>query len=421
MIGRSVALARLRSGFIALFLLALVPAAPTAPAAASPPAAAPIAVDDPRPPGDAVDRLVDDVCDRSLVLLGEDLHHGSGATVSAKVRIVEQLVDRCGFSALLFEGQVYDFLALERAVHDGTATTRMLSDTVGGLWSPTADFQPLVGFLLERWRAGRIVLGGVDPQLGGASQRYSQQRLAADLVRLLDEPAKSTCAARISRLANWQFDSASPYDDGFRDGIGNCIRKIVAAAGHAGDQAAGLRFMAENLGAYLDMSGDDASRRDQAMADNVLWYRRRLPVGTKVIVWCASVHAATRSALGGGGRQPMGAFLRKALGSDVAAIGFVAASGAYGNRGRPSSPIPVASPPLLEATMVGSPVAMRYLDKRGLAASGTVPSRALDYAHPVAVDWSTIFDGILMLREEHPMRAIESSPVRSPWNESGTP
>jgi erythromycin esterase-like protein len=355
--------------------------------------------------GAPVERLVADACGKRLVLLGEDLHHGSGATVAAKADVARRLVERCGFSVVLFEGQVYDFLALDRAFRERRATPAMLSDTIGGLWSPTVEYQPFEDFLFARANEGRLFLGGIDPQLGGASQRYSQQHLAEDLFGALPEPARHRCVERLDTLANWRFADASPYDEAFRNGIRECLGGVgtVPATGPT-------RLMAMNLAAYLDMPGD-GGRRDAVMADNVRWYLDRLPRDAKAIVWTASVHAATAAIPGGdgsAGREPMGADLRRAFGDSVAAIGIVATSGSYGSHGRAPFPLAPAAPSLLEAGKIDAPAAMAYLDHRRLAAAGRVPSRVLDYAHPRAQDWSSLFDGILVLRGEHPLRRLES-------------
>ncbi len=49
------------------------------------------------------DALIASLCQKRVVLLGEDAGHGAGATVVVKGRIVEALVDRCGFDTLYFE------------------------------------------------------------------------------------------------------------------------------------------------------------------------------------------------------------------------------------------------------------------------------------------------------------------------------
>ena len=84
-----------------------------------------------------------------MVLLGEDSSHGSGATLEAKVAIVERLIEECHFSAVFFESQAYDFLDLELALAARTATPEQLADAIGGLWSTTREIDPLVSFLYQ--------------------------------------------------------------------------------------------------------------------------------------------------------------------------------------------------------------------------------------------------------------------------------
>src|SRR5215813_13052074 len=49
-----------------------------------------------------LDRVVRDVCNKRVVLLGEDSHHSSGGTLAVKAVLVSRLIDECGFSAVVF-------------------------------------------------------------------------------------------------------------------------------------------------------------------------------------------------------------------------------------------------------------------------------------------------------------------------------
>ena len=49
-------------------------------------------------------RVADAVCGSQVVLLGELPSHGEARAFEAKAKIAQQLIDRCGFDALLFEG-----------------------------------------------------------------------------------------------------------------------------------------------------------------------------------------------------------------------------------------------------------------------------------------------------------------------------
>ena len=100
----------------------------------------------------AAARVAAAVCGKRVVLLGELPEHGHARGFGIKARIVERLVARCGFRAVLFEAGSFDFFGLERAI---AATRRApggpagaaagagradslelaLSRAIGGFWS----------------------------------------------------------------------------------------------------------------------------------------------------------------------------------------------------------------------------------------------------------------------------------------------
>src|SRR5215471_17171255 len=62
-----------------------------------------------------VEGVVNAVCQKQIVLLGELPTHGEAHTFDAKSKIADRLIARCGFTAMLFEAPIYDFIGLERA------------------------------------------------------------------------------------------------------------------------------------------------------------------------------------------------------------------------------------------------------------------------------------------------------------------
>ena len=66
--------------------------------------------------------------------------------------------------------------------------------------------------------------------------------------------------------------------------------------------------------------------------------------------------------------------------------------------GMPSKPIPEAPPGSLEALATESDTAWVYLDASALQEMGVVSSRLL--GRFTSADWSTYFDGVLVIREE---------------------
>lgn len=365
-------------------------------------------------PGES-DRLLHDVCGKDVVMLGEDAHHGSGATLETKAMLVRRLVDECGFSAVFFESSIYDFMDLERAFADKMATPANVADAIGGLWSTTREADPLVAYLFERARAGTLRLGGIDPQLGSATGLYTQRRLADEFSTYLPGDRRKTCRYEIDRLSNWRYEGEHDYDDAVRARLLACADDIQRAASRRSDAAASrVAQMAVNLRRYVDMRASPFNVRDQTMYDNLVWLRARLPRAAKVVVWCATVHASKAEIPGRPGAVPMGIHVQRTFGDRAAAIGFSALGGAYAPMGSAEVTLPPAASGALERrAFEASGADLRYLDRRALAAFGSIEARPLDYAHPAAADWAERLDGVLVLREERPVHRVRPARPQS--------
>lgn len=139
-----------------------------------------------------------------------------------------------------------------------------------------------------------------------------------------------------------------------------------------------------------------AADRDTSMYGNVLWYTARMPTGTKVIIWTATVHAARQQ--GDLSQQPLGARLAARWGSQLAVVGFTALGGQSSMAGRPGKPLPEAPPGSLEAQAVGDGAEWAVLNTSALRATGRVPSRLL--GRVTVADWSAYFDDVVVIRAE---------------------
>ena len=366
----------------------------------------------PRAGDDAIDQLVAQVCDKQVVMLGEDAQHGSGATLQAKAEVVRRLVERCGFDAVHFESQLYDFLDFEAAVRAGRATPALLADAIGGFWATTADMQTLIAFLFDRASRSGLDVQGLDPQLGGATQRYAQDRLPGELVSSLGENEREACRADMARFTGWVFDAATPFDDAFRRRVTHCAARVRESASPR-DPAAGADVvvrLAENFRMAVALAGKaDLDMREQAMFDNLVWLASRRVPAPRIIVWCATAHAL-RQGRGGSAFSPLGERLAARFGDRIAAIGFSAAAGSIApprSAPTPIEPAPAASlegrafagasAPAGDAVFVGRPT---------LAALGPISSRVVSVARWRTEDWSALLDGILVLREERPPRYL---------------
>lgn len=360
----------------------------------------------------AIGELVTSVCDKRVVLLGEDLHHGSGKTMAIKGEIVRRLITDCGFSAIFFESEIYDFLAFNRAIEAGTATQGQLANSVGGLWSTSQEIDPTLSFLFPLAETKRLTLAGLDPQIGGATQVFARTGLAAELSQVLDGHRRQRCAAEISALTNWRYDDASPYDEATKNRLRACAGDIQASmadkvkAGVTLDPA--QQVMASNFAAYLEMTEKNIfNLRDRQMAQNFTWQLSRLPKGAKVLVWCASVHAAKNLDQMMTDRIPLGHYVHSSFGDGAAAIGFTALSGHYGRPGKPPTQLNVAESDSLEARALDDDsLEAKFLDAKAMDALGVTSARPINYDQPVAVRWSDYLDGIFVMREERPPTAV---------------
>src|SRR6186997_3508966 len=84
-----------------------------------------------RTPSSIVDGVVSAMCQKHVVLLGEQPSHGEALGFDAKSKIVDGLISRCGFTAVMFEMGVYDFVGFERALQSRAATQEQLDNAIG--------------------------------------------------------------------------------------------------------------------------------------------------------------------------------------------------------------------------------------------------------------------------------------------------
>jgi len=348
---------------------------------------------------DPLDSLVDDVCTKSVVLLGEEGHHAGGHTVEVKSELVKRLIDRCGFNAVYFESSAYEFYDLDRRLSAGTSARDQVADAIGGLWSVSKAIDPLVDALYAQASAGRIRLAGLDPQLGSATSCYEKAALADELVRGLDEPRRSTCAAEVKRRTLWTYDDEHPFDDAARNSLAACFRDAANAA--PPDSFFSVAAPATEALLTNPPAGGGWDARERQLARLFQWNQQRSSRASKVIVWTANVHAA----LSGGPNatvRPLGAELRAEYGDRLASIAFTSFGGAYGRRD--ATPVPTPGPESLEARALAGDVRdVAYLPRPALAGLGAVDASLFSYGNLSRADWSSLFDGAVVLRLERPL------------------
>lgn len=348
-------------------------------------------------PPAVVAEVVDTVCKKQIVLLGELPSHGEAHAFDAKERIADALVARCGFSALLFEAGVYDFVGLARAVEARAATPDQLDGAIGRFWL-TRELAPWRARLFEAARRQRLVIGGLDDQVS-ITARY-KATLPPLIAANAPQATGTSCAQAVSMHVNWTYDAKTPFDQQEQLRLRDCSHAAAGAA-HANralDPAD--RVMLESFARYADRQRSSAAMdRDESMYRNLLWYVEQLPADSRVVVWTATVHAARqRRDLA---EIPLWARIVERWGDRAGAVGFTAYSGQSSRAGRPASPIPDAPPGSLEDIATETSA---WLDSNRLKKVGPVASRLL--GRFVTATWSDYFDGVVS-SEDH---EITSSP-----------
>lgn len=369
----------------------------------------------------ALDAAAKDLCGRQVVLLGENGYHGDGKTIAFKADLVRRLVDRCGFRAVFFEASHYDFLAFGRALRSPEgATAAMLSSAVGPLWNQNAEFAPLVSHLHAAARSGRVILGGLDDQLGTRGAFHSLERMPAELAAYLDGNRRGECGEKLKRRIWSDFPAERPYSRADQAAIAGCLRDIRAAIPSSGpDPRTGEEDLAMVASFQRAIARDfeaPESRnpaRDRSMYVNFRWLLDRLPGSAKVVIWSANEHVAKYpAAVPGFHAGPnLGFLVRRAYGPRAFALGFSAASGSFRWSSRESRPVPAAPRDSLEGTaLAGSGAAVGYLGPDRLRRLGEV--RGAMFGHqPAVAPWVRMFDGVIVFRAERPPVRLDEAPA----------
>jgi len=355
-----------------------------------------------------------------VVMLGEP-SHGEGNVFEAKIRLMQFLQQRMGFTTVAFESGFYDLHQAQQALAAGAPAREALANSVFPVWTSTQEFQavlPLIG-------PGRLRVAGFDPQLSGAYSEELVEKLQAFLApekgsaaihydyleevtsymgehfgfastarladfekelarasRLADRAAASPAAPRRTEAAFWQ----------------QCLRSLLAQARNYALDKPGEKSEAE-------FKAKDSNPRDAQMADNLLWYLRQHPQ-EKVICWGALPHLANNVALLPDPEmreyRPMGQAVKAALGADqVYILGTLAGGGSYGFPAVGYKPVPAPAPGSLEAGLLTQPADYAFVSLKHDAPGRVLTTSAFQY-QPLAGPWSEVADGFLFLRSVHP-------------------
>ena len=353
-----------------------------------------------------VAQVADAICGKEVAMLGELPSHGEARAFEAKAKIVQRLIDRCGFGALLFEAPIYEFIGFQEGGAQHRAVALQLDRAIGRFWW-TRELTDWRRWLFARATEGRLVLGGLDDQVSVTSD-FARATLPRLVAASSPPQTASECEQAVARHLHWRYDATTPFDEPEQVRLQRCVREAAdaQAAIAEGDLHSPERAMLVNLATHVDRQRRTPASvdRDEAMYRNALWHLDRMPAGSKVIIWTATVHASRIQ--GRLPHQPLGARLAARWGHGLASVGFTAFSGWSSMAGQPRKPLPAALPGSLESRATEGSAPWVFLDSSALRRIGHAPSRLLGSV--TEADWSAYFDGVVVIREE-------VAPAFEPW------
>ncbi len=345
--------------------------------------------------GSDLQRAVALSCGATTVLLGE-ASHGTASAIELKAALARELIARCGFTHVVFESQLYDFEALKRKYSSSSASIGDLLNAIGGLWATSRELDGLARFLHDRALAQEVTLSGIDCQVGGAMNLYSQTALAADLTAGLPPDRREECTAEIQRLNQWRFDASHPYDERFKAMLSRCVCDATLATP---ETDLPRRLLLASYAGLLDLPAKDyANQRDRLMYQNYSSIMRTMPQRTKSIIWTASRHALLAEYRD---IVSLGSLIARESPGAVKAIAFVAKEGTYGFQGGPTQTIEPAQPGTVEAdALASSEAGVAFLSGPELSRLSGRPSRLLGYKQFLEGPWARLLDGVFVARTE---------------------
>lgn len=282
----------------------------------------------------------------------------------------------------------------------------LVATAVGGVWKFDREVQPLFEFLARKVDTGDIMIGGLDFQVGGLDQPYSNVAMMEELTIHLPPERRRFCREAYGARVNLGTLPPGTDQSALPAALIACLTE--ARSGMSVAQAENVQPQIANLEAWLSAAATDqpglVRARDKMMADNAARIIDGLGRRAKVVIWTHNAHAARTSAFLSdyAGADTLGSALSRRYGTRVYALGITARKGSFRWSRRINKPLPQLLPNALEAIGTTSKQsATTLIDARMLRRQGSVPAGLIFHAFQT-FDWSYAYDGVLVLDGEHP-------------------
>ncbi len=355
------------------------------------------------------DRLKEDIGDAQIVMLGEQ-SHSDATTFETKIKLIKYLHQEMDFEILAFESSVYDCGKAWSMIQEGHDVKDALAKGIFDVWSVLEELNPLYEYCeLGLGFDKPLMIAGFDPQITGKlAADYFATDLTAYLATFEDEPVYKR------EIKQLQF-----FINSCRKG--KKIKKVRAVQNMEFiEKLIGLIKSKEktelsdfwiqslkNLDVFISDTIYKTDKRDQQMADNLIWLKEKYP-NKKIICWGATSHFLYNSSLirmenkklqkvGDDyyrNHSMMGDYIKEKYGDLVYTIGFIAHEGSFGYNRTHTIELPAQNS--LEYVIGKSENANYFLSLKDISLEG-YSSRPLAHQN-MTNDIAKVMDGVVFNR-----------------------
>ena len=358
--------------------------------------------------------VVNSLCDKQVVLLGEGVSHGEGTTEVFKSSLVKDLVTHCGFDLLLFEASFYEFARINKILKEGgSVSEEEIAAALGLQWARNAEMQNLIKFTESQLKTGMLRVGGLDDQTGGRGQDFANFEMPNVILSSIDPKFFDDCRKAIHNRIIYNYRANEPYNASQKANLLKCLSHPDVADElpdwlnwKAGMQASLYRSIERDLLSKKDVF----SGRGYSMYKNFEFWLESSSDLPKVIIWSSSTHAAkSGEILAVFEEEPnLGARVKRRFGQSAYSLGFSALSGSIMKVRGGTMNLPEAPKNSIEATVFSaSSEDTVFLDETDLEDIGNRLGAAAVNKFQER-KWSDLFDGIVIFREQKPTSRINS-------------
>lgn len=255
-----------------------------------------------------LDQLSESLEGVEIIGLGENTH-GLGEVFSTKVEIIKFLHQNLDFDLLLFEGG-YGDAAMAWNTIEKQSPDQLATNATSYKYYRSKEMSPLYEYIIEESSSKKpLMIGGIDCQV---QQDFFKKRIK-QIIATVDPEFATLCVKELNNFnrlylyereqdaANFalQMDTFEHFIHNFQDFMLKHNNQLESTFGKEVIEAM-VRMINIFQSTYTGMEIGDLSYpigltiRDQAMFENVKWYKERYPK-KKIIIWAQNSHLENQS------------------------------------------------------------------------------------------------------------------------------